>query len=223
MKILPLLVSFAVLTPFAACAQTAEAVLARMDQAAPKFKAMSADVQMVTYTAVISDKTTENGTLVMQRLGPGNVRAKIDFSKQSDARIIAFLGMIVRIYYPNLNQYQDYDVGKNSDVLNQFLLLGFGSSGKELSRDYEVSSLGSEKVANQDATKLLLTPKDAGMRERLTKIEMWVPNSAANPVKQKFYEPNGNYREVSYSNIDLRPSIRGVLALDVPKAKRQSR
>lgn len=223
MKKLIVLVSFFALTRFAG-AQSVEAVLSRMDQAAPKFKAMSADVQMVTYTAVISDTTTENGTLQMQRLGPGDVRAKIDFSQQPDSRVIAFLGRIVRIYYPNLNQYQDYEVGKNSDVLNQFLLLGFGSSGRELSQGYEISAQGSEKVAGKDTTKLLLIPKDPKMRERLNKIEMWVPNDAANPVRQQFYEPNGNYRQVTYTNVNLHPPLHGNLDLKLPsKVKRQSR
>jgi outer membrane lipoprotein-sorting protein len=224
MKILTLLGCLCVLTPLSLSPQTVEAVLSRMDQAAPKFKAMSADVEMVTYTAVISDKTVENGTLYMQRLSPSNVRAKIDFSKQQDARIIAFLGKIVRIYYPNLNQYQDYEVGKNSDVLNQFLLLGFGSSGKELSQGYEITAEGPEKVAGQDTTKLLLVPKDPKMQERLNKIEMWVPNSAAYPVKQQFYEPNGNYRQVMYSNVNLHLPMHGELDLKLPgKVKRQSR
>src|SRR6185437_8799743 len=128
-------------------AQSADAVLARMDQAAPRFRAMQSDVQMTTYTAIIGDKTVENGTLKMQRLKSGDVRAIIDFSNQTDAREIAFLGKIIRIYYPNLQTYQDYDVGKNTDILNQFLLLGFGSSGKELSRSYTITQDGTEKVA----------------------------------------------------------------------------
>jgi len=204
-------------------AQNVDAILRRMDVAAPKFRAVTAEVEMTTYTAVIGDKTPESGTLTMQRLPSGDVRAIIDFSAQTDARKIAFLGKIVRIYYPKLNQYQDYEVGKNSDVLNQFLLLGFGSSGRELARSYDISATGTEKIAGQDTTKLQLLPKDDKVKERLTRIEMWVPNEAAYPVQQKFYEPQGNYRNVSYSNIKLNPHISGLLDLKLPpKAKRQA-
>lgn len=204
-------------------AQSVEAVLARMDQAAPNFHAMSADVQMLTYTAILSDKTIENGTMKMQRLKSNDVRAVIDFSSQTDARVIAFLGKIVRIYYPKLKAYQDYEVGKNSDVLNQFLLLGFGSSGKELGQSYSITMEGSEKLAGEQTTKLLLTPKDPKVLERLTKIEMWVPNDVAYPIQQQFYEPSGNYRTVTYSNIKLNPSIHGSLDLKLPPGtKKQS-
>jgi len=193
-----------------------------MDQAAPRFRAMQSDVQMTTYTAIIGDKTVENGTLKMQRLKSGEVRAIIDFSNQTDAREIAFLGKIIRIYYPNLKTYQDYDVGKNTDILNQFLLLGFGSSGKELAQSYTITQDGTEKVAGQDTTKLLLVPNDPKVKERLSKIEMWVPNDAAYPVQQQFFEPSVNYRIVTYSNVKINPPMKGTLELKLPSgAKKQ--
>jgi outer membrane lipoprotein-sorting protein len=101
-------------------------------------------------------------------------------------------------------------------VLNQFLLLGFGSSGRELAQSYQISLEGTEKVAGKDTTKLLLVPKDPKVKEHLTKIEMWVPNEAAYPIQQQFYEPSGNYRVVSYSNVRINPSMHGILELKMP-------
>ncbi len=171
---------------------------------------------MVTYTAILSDNTTEKGTLKMQRLKNNEVRAIIDFSGETDARVIAFLGKIVRIYYPELKAYQDYEVGKNSQVLNQYLLLGFGSSGRDLARSYEITSEGSEEVAGTATSKLLLVPKDANVKQHLTKIEVWIPKDAAYPVQQQFFEPSGNNRKVTYSNIQLNPPITGTLELKLP-------
>jgi outer membrane lipoprotein-sorting protein len=208
---------------FALPAESVDSILSRMDKAAPTFHSMSADLHMLTYTAIIGDKTDENGTLKMQRKGD-TVRAIIDFSGQDDAREIAFLGNIIRMYYPKLKMYQDYDVGKNSDVLNQFLLLGFGSSGKELAQSYDISAEGKENVAGVETTKLVLLPKSAAVKERLAKIEMWIPENAAYPVQQQFYEPtNGNYRRVTYSNVKLNPPIKGNLELKLPSGvKRRS-
>lgn len=211
----------------AACAalhaQNVKDILARMDQAAPNFHAISANVRMLTYTAILSDTTIENGTLKMQRLKPGDVRAVIDFSGQTDAREIAFFGKIVRIYYPKLHEYQDYDLGKNSNMLNQFLLLGFGSSGRELAQSYNITLEGSEKVAGQDTAKLLLIPKDPKVLERLKQVEVWIPNNAAYPVQQQFDEPSGNYRRATYTDIQLNPPMAGVLELHLPPGtKKQS-
>jgi outer membrane lipoprotein-sorting protein len=202
-------------------AEPVEAILARMDQAAPSFHGMAADVEMTSYTAIISDKNVEHGTLRIQRKDANNIRAIIDFAQQKDARVIAFLGSVIRIYYPNLNMYQDYDVGKNSDVLNQFLLLGFGSSGKELSQNYEISSEGTENIAGQNTTKLLLLPKSIKVKERLSKIEMWFPEGASYPIQQQFYEPSGNYRKVTYSNVRLNPTMKGNLELKLPRGAKK--
>ena len=200
-----------------AAAQSLPEILARMDKEAPNFHAISADIDMKTYTEVLRDTTDEKGTLKMQRLGPNDVRAIIDFSRGSDARVIGFLEKVVVIYYPNLKQYQEYPVGRNSDVLNQFLLLGFGSSGRELAQRYDITDEGQEKVAGQDTTKLLLIPKDSKVLERLAKAEIWIPAAAAYPVQQQFYEPSKNYRLVQYTNTILNPPIKGRLELQMPR------
>ncbi len=203
--------------------QSVEAVLSRMDKAALGFHAMSANVKMTTHTAIIDDTQVESGTFKMQRLGGQEVRAVLDFSAERDAREIGFLGKIVRIYYPKLKTYQDYDLGKSTDVLNQFLLLGFGSYGRDLARAYQITSEGEEKVEGRDTTKLALVPKNPEVARRLSKIQMWVPNDAAYPVQQEFTEPSGNYRIVTYSDIKLNPPIRGKLELKLPSGvKKQS-
>ncbi len=201
-------------------AESVSAILARMDQAAPSFQAMSANVQMVEYTAVLSDKNVENGTLRMQRLKGGDVRAIINFP---GSREIAFLGKKLTIYYPKLNEYQEVNLGKNSNVLNQYMLLGFGSSGQELAKSYSITAEGPENVAGRETTKLQLIPKDPKVLERLVKVEMWIPNDAAYPVQQRFDEPSGNYRLTTYSNMSVNPALKGDLELQLPpNAKRQS-
>jgi outer membrane lipoprotein-sorting protein len=195
---------------------TLDAILARMDQAAPGFHSMSADVDMVEYQKIIDDRTTDKGTLQMQK--GKEVRAIVTFPD----RVIGFLGKIVRIYWPKLNTYQDVNIGKNTNVLNEFLLLGFGSSGKELAQGYNITLQGTENVAGHDTSKLLLIPKDPNILERLSKVEVWIPNDAANPVQQQFYEPSGNWRKVTYSNIVINPAIRGTLEMKLPPgAKKQ--
>ena len=192
-----------------------------MDQAAPAFKAMTADLKMVTYTKILDDKTTESGTVTMQRVKKNETRAVIEFAGEA-ARTLTLQGKVVRIYYPNLNQYQDYDIGKTVNV-NQFLLLGFGSSGKDLSANYDIKGEGAEKIEGQDTTKLLLTPKDKRTQEHLKTAEIWVPNDSAYPIQQKFNEPSGNYRMVTYSNIKINPHLPREIQLTVPPGAKEKR
>lgn len=204
------------LSAILANAEDLSAVLARMNADAPKLHAMEANLQMVTYTAVIDDKVTDMGTIKLKKSKNNSIRAVIDFSAQKDAaqsREIGFFGKTVRIYYPNGPYYQDYDLGKNGDVLNQYLLLGFGTSGDDLAGSYTITPEGVENVLGVDATKLLLVPKDKTMLDHLSKVEIWIPVGGSNPVQQQFYEANGNYRKVMYTNIHLNPSFKGELEI----------
>lgn len=206
-------------------AEDVSMILARMNAAAPTLHTMSADIEMLTLTAVIDDKITDVGTLRMKKGKNDSIRAVIDFSGQKDqsqSREIGFYGKIVRIYFPVAKYYQDYDLGKNSDVLNQFLLLGFGTSGDELAKSYTISPEDTEKVAGVDTTKLLLIPKDSKVKEHLSKIEIWIPIGGSNPVQQQFYEgASGNYRKVTYTNIVLNPSIKGDLEIQMLAGTKQ--
>jgi hypothetical protein len=188
-----------------------------MNEAAPGFHTMSADVQMVTFTAIIDSTITENGTLKMQKAKGGEVRAVVDFSGvEKSSREIGLSGKTVRMYFPNAKYYQDYDFGKNGDLISQFLLLGFGASGDELSKSYTISSEGMEKIAGVNTTKVLLVPKDAKVKEKLAKVELWIPEGQSNPVQQQFFEESGNYRKMSYSKIQLNPPIHGTLEIKLP-------
>jgi outer membrane lipoprotein-sorting protein len=195
-----------------------DAILARMDRAAPTFHSMTANVDMVEYQKILNDSTSDSGNLKMQRKGK-DVRAVVTFRD----RWIGFLGKNVRVYFPNTNSYTDYDAGKNSDVVNQFLLLGFGSSGKELAQSYDISLAGNENLAGQNVAKLILIPKDPEVKNRLIKIAVWIPEDGANPIQQQFYEPSGNWRKVTYSNVVVNPpNLTGTLEMKLPPgAKKQ--
>src|SRR5947209_4423934 len=130
-------------------ADTLPAVLARMDHDAPSFHALTADVTMITYTKVIDDRTTETGRLQIQKMGANDLRAVIAFKGADQERTVALLGKTVKIFYPQLNGYKQYDLGSQSQVANQLLLLGFGTSGSELSKSYNIQFLGTEEVNGQ--------------------------------------------------------------------------
>jgi len=199
-------------------AEEISTILRRMNEAAQGFHGMAADVEMVTFTAIIDSKITEDGSLKILKTKSGDFRAVVDFSHVKDsAREIGLAGKTVRTYFPNAKCFQDYDLGKNGDLINQFLLLGFGASGDELSKSYTISSEGTEKIADLTATKLLLIPKDAKVKEKLAKVELWIPEGQSNPVQQQFFEePSGNYRKMTYSRNQLNPPIHGNLEIKLP-------
>jgi outer membrane lipoprotein-sorting protein len=216
MKLLPVLVVAAVCLPVAQADSLPE-LLSRLDAAAPSFKGISADFTWLSHTAILNDTSTEPGDLKLQRKKSTDIRAILNFTGEKDKRTWAFADRILRIYTPNLALVQKYDLGRSVKFLNQFMLLGFGTSGKDLQSSYAISLLPTETVGGKSASHLQLIPKDAGAREKLAKAELWFPADAAYPVQQKFYEPNGNFTVITYSNINVNPAFDSVgLELKVP-------
>ncbi len=195
-----------------------------MDQAAPTFRALTANIAMDTYQSVFGEEsspdshTRENGTLQMQRLKKGEVRAILDF-KGANAKTIAVIGNVISNYTPENHLVTKTNVGDKSQMINQFLLLGFGSSGSELSQTYNIESAGTDNVGGTSTTKLQLIPKDAATRQKLSKVFIWIPENGVNPVQQQFFQPaqpHDNWRKVTYSNIVVNPKMSGKLELKLP-------
>ncbi len=202
-------------------ADSLQDILSRMDKEAPSFHGVQADLKMDTYQKIIDSHTLENGQLKMQRGIKGEVKAIIEFTGES-ARTLFFQGKGVRIYYPRINQYQDVSLGSNAAAVNQYLLLGFGSSGKELAQTYNITEDGKENLSGVSSTRLVLVPKDPKVLEKLPKVELWIPDGGSNPVQQQFFENTGNYRVITYSNMQVNPGFSGPLELKLPKdAKKQ--
>ena len=201
--------------PFQVPAETLDAVLGRRDQAAAQFQRMSADLKVLTHTDILDDNTTEIGTIKMQKDKSGT-EALLDFTSSKDPRSIGFSNKTVQIYFPRLNLVQVYKVGKKAALLDQYLLLGFGTSGKALTNAYNVTLAGTEPIGSQQTSKLVLIPKEPAMKEQLTKIEVWLPGNSGYPVQQKFTYSSGNFRQVTYTNFQLNPPL-GSLKLSPPK------
>lgn len=205
----------AALTGTSLAADETAAALSRMDKAAVNFRGMTANVLMVQYTKLLDDKTPQNGSIQMQRPKTGEIRAILEFKGE---QTLAFAGKNLTLYYPKTNVYSVYKASTLvGGALNQFLLLGFGTSGQELQRSYTITADGSEKIGGKTATKLMLVPKDAKVAEKLPKAELWIPEDAGYPMQQQFWEStSGNYRLLTYSDIKINPAISGNLEFKPP-------
>lgn len=196
-----------------ASADDLNSILARMDQASAVFHSMTADLKMVTYTAILDDKTVESGSLEMEKEKNGTA-AVVAFTG-SNARTIGFFNKQIQLYTPKLNLIQIYKLAKSGRFLEQFLLLGFGASGKDLAKSYNIQLGGTEQINGQAASKVVLMPKEPGVKEQLSQAELWIPANSGYPVQQKFYNSSGNYHLVTYTNFQLNPQL-GPLKLNAP-------
>ncbi|MCW5977881.1 MAG: outer membrane lipoprotein carrier protein LolA [Bryobacteraceae bacterium] len=201
-------------------ADTLKDVLGRMDKSAAGFQSVTAKVRKAAHTAVLNEDDVESGTMWMIREGK-SLRMRIEFT-EPDPRSVGFRGRKAEIYYPKINTVQEYDLGQHAALVDQFLLLGFGTKGSDLARDYHLKYIGEEAVGGARTDLLELVPKSKKALEQLSKVELWVAK-AGYPVQQKFHWPSDDTTTITYTEIDLNPNLSDAdVALKVPAgAKRE--
>jgi len=184
-----------------------DAVLNRVDQAGAAFRCMSAHLHRLSYTAVINEDNVDSGTILLKRAHHRDLRMLIDLT-EPDPKTIAFQGHTLEIYYPKAATVQEIDVGTGKDraLLEQFFLLGFGTSRSELQASYNLRLVGQDTVGGQKTDLLELIPKSKEVLQHLTKLEMWVAENGY-PVQQKFYLKGGDYQLATYSDMKINPDL----------------
>jgi len=206
-------------------AEPLDSILAKITQSAGTFRAMSAKIRIRDYTAIIKDDSTSEGAITIQRGGPRELRMVMHITAPpEDAKTYAFHDRKAEIYTPKAKLVQEYDLGKNAGLVDQFLLLGFGTTGAELEKIYKIKLGGEETVGGRKTARLELTPKDKKAQEYLKQADLWVEVAEGRIVQQKFLEGNGNFRLVTYWDAKWNPELTdAAVRLDLPKdVKRES-
>lgn len=200
----------------AAAADTLESVLGRIDRGGESLKTLSAGVRRTSHTAAINEDNVDTGSMVLKR-SKRDVKVVVDLT-HPDAKSVALDGKKVEVYYPKIKTVQEFDVGKNRGLVDQFLLLGFGTNGKELASSYDMKLLGEETVGSQKTAHLELVPKSPQVQRYLKKAELWIPENSSYPVQQKLCLAAGDYMQVTYSNMKVNPALPdSELKLKLPK------
>lgn len=176
---------------------TVDSILTRMDAAGKSFKSLTADLEHIKYTAVVKDTSTETGRIFVRR----DEKMRIEIVLP-DKRTILRSGDSLYVYSPKINRVEEYDLGKNRSMVDQYVLLGFGTKSENVRKNYDVTLVGEDKLDNKNTLILELTPKSAQIRGQIAKIQMWIDQSSWMPIQQKFFEPaEGDYFLFHYRNV----------------------
>ncbi|MGD1215999.1 MAG: outer membrane lipoprotein carrier protein LolA [Terriglobales bacterium] len=180
-------------------------VLNRMDAAARNFRTTEASVVWDQYQKVIDETETQKGKIYFRREG-GEIQMAADFV-EPDRKYVIYSGGKVQVYQPKIDQVNEYNPGKNRSDVESFLVLGFGGSGHDLLKSYDVKLLGPETANGVAAEKLELIPKSARLRNNIARILLWIDPARGVSVQQQFFEPGGDYRLAKYSEIQINQKL----------------
>ena len=179
-------------------------VLAQMDAAAQDFRTAQANFVWEQFFAVVNDKDSQKGTVYYRRSGK-DIQMMADIT--DPAKSVLFSDGRVQVYEPKLKRVTSYEAGKNREAVESFLVLGFGGSGRDMLRSFDVKYLGTETVDGVKAAKLELIPKSDRMRNVFAKIWLWIDPAHGISVQQQFFEPSGDYRLAKYSDLKVNQKI----------------
>jgi outer membrane lipoprotein-sorting protein len=191
-----------------------KSILDQMDAASARFKSAQADVRYDNFTRVVNAHDIETGTIYIERSGSTEHMGAIFFDVGPDgkpastpAKIINFDGATLRIFSPGVNQVDLFKAGANQARYDSFLTLGFGGSGKDLQRAWDITDQGPETIEGVKTEKLDLVSKDPSVKNMFTHITIWIDPARGVSLKQIFFAPNGDNRTATYSNIRLNSHI----------------
>ena len=187
-------------------AQDLNTALKKMDTAAANFHTTQADFEWSRYEKVIDEvDDIQSGTIYYRRNGD-RVEMKADITKP-DQKSVMFSNGKIQVFLPKPNQLTVHEAGKNQAEIEAYLVLGFGGSGQDLAKSFEVKYLGEEKIDNTSTAKLQLIPKSAAVKNNFTEIILWIDLNRGISLQQKFTDPQGDYRLAKYFSIKVNEKI----------------
>jgi outer membrane lipoprotein-sorting protein len=181
-------------------------VLRQMDQTAAEFNTTQAAFVWDQYQRVVDDHDIQKGMVYFRRVG-NEIQMAAEITNPEAQKSVLFTDSRVEVYQPKIDQLTRYNTGKDRATVESFLVLGFGGSGKDMLKSFDVKYIGPEKVNGVDTAKLELVPKSQKGRNMFDHIWLWVDTSRGVSVQQQLFEPSGDYRLAKYSDIQMHQKI----------------
>jgi outer membrane lipoprotein-sorting protein len=201
--------------PRAADAGNLDAVLKTMDTAAAGFRSTQAEFEWDLYERVIDEVADiQKGTIYYRRAGKEiEMMADVKLAGSDPAKLkpepkfVLFSKGKIRMYQPKPDQVTEFDLGNNRSDLETYVVLGFGGSGQDLERAFDVTYVASESIDGISTAKLQLVPKAEKVRNTYKQIFLWIDLDRGISVQQQAFQPDGNYRLAKYRNIRVNEKV----------------
>ncbi|MEO6924835.1 MAG: outer membrane lipoprotein-sorting protein [Bryocella sp.] len=184
-------------------------LIQQLDASSRSFRSAQANVSKDNYTYVVRAHDMQSGTIFIERKGSTVAMGAtvMDPGAQKPSKIVSFDGNTLQLYDVGTNSVDILKAGSNQAKYQSYLTLGFGGSGTELARAWNINDLGPETINGVSCEKLDLTPKDPSIARTFTHVTIWIDPVRDVSTKQIFYAPNKDTQTAIYSDIRLNAPI----------------
>jgi outer membrane lipoprotein-sorting protein len=192
-----------------------DAVLKKMDAVAANFTTAQANFQWETYQKVIDEVVDDQTGVIYYRKSNKQIEMMAEVkragssasSMKDEPKFVLLSGGKVRLYQPKTDQVTEFDLGKNQSDFESYIVLGFGASGQDLQKNFDVTYMGPETIDGVKTAKLQLIPKSQKVKNTYSQIFLWIDLDRGVSVQQQLFQPQGDYRLAKYSQIKLHDKI----------------
>ena len=192
-----------------------ESILKKMDSVSAGFNSAQAEFEWDNYQRVIEEVVDVQTGSIYYRRSNKEIEMMADVKRagasaatlKPEPKFLLFSEGKIRMYQPKTDQETVYDMGKDRAELESYVVLGFGGSGDDLQRAFDVKYQGTETVNGVSAAKLELTPKSERVRKNYNRMILWIDPDKGVSVQQQFFTPQGDYRLCKYSSIKINEKI----------------
>jgi outer membrane lipoprotein-sorting protein len=210
MKLVLCLLFVLVSSTAAVAADRVDHILKELDSAAARFQNAAADFDWQTVqTEPISDTATQSGTIYFTRSGDDlRVSVHIRSVNQRPApKVLGYSNGSVTLYEPLTGDFRVYRPSQQQEPLVDILLLGFGSSGADLARKWDITFIRQEILGGVKCEILQLIPKNRELRKHLRSATVWLDASRGVTLKQILDEHQGMQRLCLYTNLEMNANL----------------
>jgi outer membrane lipoprotein-sorting protein len=183
---------------------TLDQVLSKMEEVGRVFRSMQANLERTKVTVIVNDRFVDSGTVYFTRRGSAP-RIMMEIARPEPTRTLIDQGKAL-LFFPRLEQVQEYTLGKNQDKA-EFLLIGFGQSNENIKQFYNVVLAGEEVIDGQKTSIIDLKPKSVQASAMFTNIRLWVDHQRWIPLQSRMTEASGDYMIVKFTNVRMNTRI----------------
>jgi len=188
-----------------------ETVLKKMDSVAAGFHSAEAEFEWDTYEKVIDEvDDIQTGTIHYRKNGD-NIEMMAEVKKagqtlneqRPEPKFVLFSQGKVQMFQPKVNTVTQFDLGKNRSDFESYVVLGFGGSGQDLKKAFDVTYVDPQTIPVAGTSELQLLPKSDKVKGTYSKILLWIDMNKGISIQQQFFQPQGDYRLAKYSDVQI--------------------
>ena len=179
-----------------------QATLDKLDQASVHFTSAQADFHRVFYNHFLkSDDDQQNGRIYFTREHAATQMGLLTTGPQG--RTVEFKNGTLRVFNPGPGCFDTV----TKPGIETYLTLGFGGSGKDLAKAWDIIDLGPETLDNTKVEKLELVARDSAVRANVKKVTLWIDLSRGITLKQVLLNPSNDLQTATYTHIRLNEKV----------------